>query len=184
MRSTYYQDPGNPVQLDRLPKSSPSIELLAPPNSAIECTGRTIATLSLMAGAASATMSVCPHEGIDWLEPFDLVYALATLLIGLAIALKSGRSHALFHPAVLVAVGLLCLNHRIPWWAVTVLASASTTCIIFAFGWHAVVLSTATPMPREESQLIRNQCEEQLALFGLVVGLGVAKQLMSGLLLQ
>ena len=29
-------------------------------------------------------------------------------------------------------------------------------------------------MPREESQLIRNQCEEQLALFGLVVGLAVA----------
>ena len=174
MRSTYYQDPGNPVQVDRLPKTSPSIELLAPPMSSIECTGRTIATLSLMAGAATATMLICPYEGIDWLEPFDLVYSLVTLLIGLGIALKSGRVHACLHPAVLVAVGLLCLNHRIPWWAVAVLASASTTCIIFAFGWHAAVLSTATPMPRKESQRIRNQCEEQLAVIGLLVGVAIA----------
>lgn len=54
-----------------------------------------------------------------------------------------------------------------------VLASALTTCIIFAFGWHSVVIATASPMPREESQRIRHQCEEQLVWFSLTIGLAV-----------
>lgn len=71
-----------------------------------------------MTCAATATLLICPREGIDWLEPFDLVYSIVSILIGLIIALKSGRIQAIFHPAVLIAVGLLCLNHRISWWAV------------------------------------------------------------------
>lgn len=154
MRDVYYQSVGNPVQFDRLPTSRPDTEMLA------------LLSLSLYqleaAGGAVAyrgdfgCVLHTPHLPRSWMDvagTIDLIVGAVSVVVGIAFAIvfcyfsfpaiTSGRSGwagaALSQPAYAVE------GH-------VVIAALTMGGLTFAYGWHWVKVSTASPLSRSTPQ--------------------------------
>ena len=180
MRETYYQSVGNPLQWDRLPLTRPSLELLAPPRRWTERVWGIVSGLGMAASAAVLVVLSYPPAGIRWLEPFDLVFALPTLAIGVAAALWTSQVRWLLHPLTLTAAVLLCANHRTPWMVQVVMLAHVIGLLAYAFGRHWSVVCTSAPVPRTEADALRAQWQFQLSVVSVVAVVLTASVLLTG----
>lgn len=169
MRDSYYQSVGNPVQLDRLPETRPRLELLSPPSTRSATAFRVASVLSGMAAAAMVALLMLRPSGIDWLEPFDLAYALPVLLMGIGHAWHTQRLASLLHPAVLCALVLVAASEHTPWPIQAGLFSAVMALLISTLGWHAVEWHTVAPLPHDTAVALRATSRQQLGVMALAV---------------
>lgn len=179
MRDSYYQSVGNPVQVDRLPETRPLLELLSPPWTRSATIRRAVLVLSGMGAAAMVALLILRPTGIDWLEPFDLAYALPALLMGLGFAWHTQRLAILLHPAVLIAVVLLAASERTPWPIQASLFAAVMALLIYTLGRHATEFHTVAPLPRATAEAVRATSQQQLCLMAVAVGAIVLWMLIS-----
>ncbi len=180
MRENYYQSVGNPLQLDRLPVTRPSLELPAPLRSWTERVWGIGRGLGIAASAAVLIVLFYPPAGIRWLEPFDLVFALPTLAIGVTAAIWTSQVRWLLHPLTLTAAVLLCANHRTPWMVQVVMLAHVIGLFAYAFGRHWGVVCTSAPMPRTEADALRTQWQFQLSVLSVVAVVLTACVLLTG----
>jgi hypothetical protein len=173
MRDVYYQSPGNPIQVDRLPKSRPEIEMpppLKPLGARLAEVARTLITAIAVAVGAVLLYRLA---GPSWLEPYDLLFAGLVILAAFIHTLVKGLQGWVCHPLVLLAILLLCLNARIPWIVQCLLLSASMGAFVYFFGSHWAHVCTAV------ARSLRLQWQRQL---GAIAALGAL--LIAGLLLS
>lgn len=176
MRETYYQSVGNPLQADRLPTSEPTLEFLAPLSHWSDSLKRMAISLGVAAMAVGITLLAFPQSGIAWLEPYDWGVALPAFLIGIFIAIWTGQIRWLLHPMVLVAVILICANHRTPWLVQVIVLSHLAGLLTFTFALHWCTICTAAPMSRQDAYQLREQWQFQLialSLFAMLLTTGV-----------
>ena len=162
MRDTYYQSVDNPLQLDRLPTTRPEMEML-PPAVATTVTLSEVAAIFLTAAAAAITALVmyrCP--GLPWLEPYDLIFASPTVVVGLGVCFITRHVRWFLHPLLLVAILLIFVNHRMPWGLQVVVISGTMGLLVYVFGRHWSTVCTANPTPRATAELFRTQSQQQL----------------------
>jgi hypothetical protein len=136
MRDIYYQSVGNPVQTDRLPVTRPSTEFA--PGASTAYAGRILLQVSGIAMIIGAVvLLVYRAPGFAWFDPYDLLVAVPVILTGLAIALIQQRLEHVHHPFVLLAVGIVCLNHRVPWAVQALIIAVGSGLLVYQFGRHA-----------------------------------------------
>lgn len=176
MRENYYQSVGNPLQLDRLPTSQPTLEFLAPLSHWSDSLKSVAISLGVAAAAAGTALLAFPQSGITWLEPYDWGVALPAFLMGIFLAIWTGQIRWLLHPLVLVAVILICANHRTPWLVQVIALSHLVGLLTFTYAMHWCTICTAAPMSRQDAYQLRDQWQFQLtalALFSLLLTIGV-----------
>ncbi len=179
MRETYYQSVGNPVQPDRLPKTRPGLELLPRPLSRWELARQVTLALSGMSALTILTLLLYRLAGLDWLEPYDLAYALPTLAVGIGLAAWRGQLDCLFPPAVLIAVVLITINPRTPWPIQVGLFSSVAALVVYAFGLHGLALQTTSPVPRTLAHTVRENSRPQLLWMSAAIAAITVWMLMS-----
>lgn len=162
MRDVYYQSVGNPLQTARLPISRPEIELLPPLPALGVRFGQAASCVSLAAVSAVVVMILFRPPGWSWLEPYDLLFAVPVLLVGSASAAYRRRLRPLLHPLCLAAAALLCLNQRLPWTGRVAVVALVLAVFVYAFGRHAGVLLTASPVARDAAEAFRRRSKTQL----------------------
>ncbi len=162
MRDTYNQSVGNPLQIARLPVSRPDIELLSSVPSFAYRHHQTASSFCLAAAVAVAVLIFSRPPGWSWLEPYDLLFAIPTLLVGVAVSIARQRLQPLLHPFCLTAVALLSLSHRLPWSGRVAIVAVVLLLFIYAFGRHFTALLTASPVRREIASLSRGRFQTQL----------------------
>lgn len=177
MRDIYYQSVGNPVQSDRLPLTRPATALRSRPASAADRFALTLAAVTIAILAGAIVIIFYRPPGLAWLEPYDLLFALPIILAVLSVWAFTGQFQRLLHPAFLLAVVIVCVNHRMPWGLQVVIVSVTTGLLLFAFGYHAVTISTAPPVPRQQADAIRDSARRQLLMFSIAAALLVAAML-------
>ena len=169
MRDVYYQSAGNPVQVDRLPATRPDAEMLPPALPTHELFKRIMGQHSVATAVAFCLLIMYRAPGWQLLEPFDLIAGVASLAVGLGFAITCRDLRWLLNPVVLFGLGLLCLNQRMPWAGHIVFAALAMGGFTFAFGWHWVVISTASPLSRTAAEDLRARCYGYLCLAATVV---------------
>ena len=155
MRDVYYQSAGNPVQYDRLPASRPDTEMLSPSPPMRDRLRRITRLHGWAAAIVFGLLATYRGRGWTFLEPFDLIGGGTALVVGLVSAVVQGNLRRLCDPFMLVGLGLLCMNSRMPWTGHIALAALTIGALTFAFGWHGVVVATAAPPPRSNSRNAR-----------------------------
>lgn len=178
MREVYYQSVGNPVQFDRLPATRPDTEMLSPSLSLYERAARVVRLHTVATLVAFGTLITYHAPGWTWLEPFDLIVSAASLVVGIAFAIVYRDLRRLLHPVVLVGLGLLCLNRRMPWEGHVAIAALTMGGLTFAYGCHWVSISTASPMSRTVAEELRTQSRGYLLLVAIVVAVLIATLLL------
>ena len=179
MRDSYYQSAGNPIQRDRLPVTRPGLELLPLPLARMESVRQVTLALSGMAALTILTLLLYRPTGLDWLEPYDLAYALPTLTVGIGLAASRRQLDWLLHPAVLIAVVLITINPRTPWLVQAGLFSAIAALVVYSFGLHGLAFQTTAPVPRALAQTVRDASRSQLLLMSAAIAAITAWMLMS-----
>ena len=86
MRDIYYQSQGNPIQTDRLPNSRPTIEFPPQTCSVHELLKALLLTISSMLAANTIVFLVIPPDGLQFLEPFDLIFAISVVMYSVGTA--------------------------------------------------------------------------------------------------
>ena len=179
MRDVYYQSVGNPLQHDRLPVTRPVTQFLSRAN-ALD-TGMFIVHvpgICLIIGAV--TMLIYQAPGFALFDPYDLLLAVPVILIGLSLSvLKNTLDHVL-HPAVLLAVGVTCLNHRVPWGMQILFIAMLAGALVFQFGRHGVAVLTTPPLSRELAESARAAANDTLLILAGITALMVAVMLTFG----
>lgn len=165
MRDVYYQSVGNPLQTDRLPQTRPTIEF-APgaTSSAAMMSLLQVSGVSIIIGAV--ILLLYRSSILSVLDPYDLMIAVPVILAGLFVAVLQKNLTFALHPAVLLAVGVLCANHRTPWALQTLLISVGAGLLVFQYGQHGVAMITTRPMRRAETAAARAAASESLLLLG------------------
>ena len=178
MRDSYYQDPGNPIQRDRLPKGKlPSLQFVAPIKPLPDIIRETAGWFALMLFNGLILLTVCPKDGIDWLHPWDQVFGRCTLVLFCSLAVIQFTLRPLMHPVSLCAVVVLCLSSQTPKTMLIQLVAASAGYLVYSFGFHGVVLATAFPMSPNLAQNVRERNARQLAVIAVVSSLLVYVEL-------
>lgn len=178
MRDTYYQDAGNPIQRDRLPKGTlPSIQFVAPLKPLSDIVRELACWFALMMFDGLLLLTVCPENGIAWLHPWDQFFGRCTLALFCSIAVTRFSLRPLMNPACLCAVVVLCLSSQTPKAILIQMVAASAGCLIYSFGYHGVVLKTAFPMPPNRAHLVRERYARELAVTAVVFSLLVYVEL-------
>ena len=180
MRDIYYQSVGNPLQLDRLPATRPAIEMLPPAASATVILSQVSAAFMAITGAALITLIVYRPPGLPWLEPYDFLLGIPILLAGIAACLVTARMEWLLHPVFLAALIFVGVNQRIPWNLQVVAISATVGFLVYSFGWHWIVLCTASPTPRQTAATARTIWRRELAVVAVIAAVLTAVLLWSG----
>ena len=177
MRDAYYQSVGNPLQLDRLPNTQPTLELLPPTAPISQRWGQTFGSLVVAAVVATAALILYQPPGITWLEPFDLIFAWPTLIGGVTLACYFQQWRWLVNPIWLSALVLAFVNHRTPWSIQVIMTAATLGFLVYAYGRHWSVVVTTAPVSRDVADKYRAQCSE--ILIGIA---GTISILVAGLL--
>ena len=169
MRSVYYQDAGNPIQRQRLPRGIRStIELTAPLPPVQIMLRHAAKWLSVAMLLTLLILAICSPFGIAWLRPWDHLAGLTILAwcIGMAISYRSVQ-HLMNLPCFL-AVFLLSLSASTPIWLLILLVACALGVLIFCFGKHWLILSTTSPMTPEAAEGVRVAGEQRLGVISVV----------------
>jgi hypothetical protein len=177
MRRSYYQSVGNPVQLDRLPPTQPETEFLAPLPKSSTIASQILALLGLAAGVAFVAMIVSWTAATVWLEPYDLIFGVSSVIAGLVASVFTKQLQWLLHPIVLAGVGVLCLNYQTPWIVHVAVASGTMGVLVYAIGRHGIAVCLASPVPRETRESVRDRLYAQLLMMSLLAALLTAMTL-------
>lgn len=164
MRDIYYQSVGNPLQLDRLPKTQPSIEMLPPAPSGAKTLSQAISHCSKAIVIGLMVFVFYRSPGISWLEPYDLLFAIPTFFAGLIAVAYTGSARWLLHPVFHIAAVLLFLNYRTPWPFQILMVSGATALWVYCLGRHWTTICTASPMNRSAAYRLRARWESHLYL--------------------
>ena len=176
MRDVYYQSVGNPLQTDRLPVTRPSIEFA--PGASTTTAGRNLFQVSGIAMIISAVvLLVYRAPGFGWFHPYDLLVAVPVMLTGLSIAVKQQRVEHMHHPAMLLAMGVVCLNHRVPWALQVLIIAVGSGLLVYQFGRHGVAMITTRPMRREPAAAARAVAADTLLILAGLTAIVVAAAL-------
>ena len=164
MRDIYYQSVGNPLQLDRLPETRPSIEMLppAPPTAKTLSLIMSNCAVAIVAGLTALVLYNDP--GVTWLEPYDLLFAVPVFLAGLTVAVYTGQVRWLLHPLFLIAAVLLFVSHRTPWPLQVLVLAGGSALWVYCLGLHWTTVCTASPTDRSTAYRLRTQWKPQLQL--------------------
>lgn len=168
MRDTYYQSVGNPVQLDRLPATRPTIEFRGPLPAHSERWSQIGECFVLCCGVVLLILLTWRPPGWSWLEPFDLMGGLLVLCGGIVHAVTTRRVENLWHPTMLIAIAVLALNHQMPWNGQIILLSLVMGLLTFGLGWHGSSQSLVTPVSRATVKAFQNNWNEQLLAYSLI----------------
>ena len=176
MRDVYYQSVGNPLQTDRLPVTRPSIEF-APGASTTDAWRilLQVSSISMIIGAAVLLIYRVP--GFAWFDPYDLLIAVPVILTGLLIAVIQQRLEHVHHPFVMLAVGVMCLNHRMPWALQVLTIAVGSGLLVYQFGRHGAAMITARPMRREPAAAARAVAADTLLILAGLTAIVVAAAL-------
>ncbi len=176
MRNVYYQSVGNPLQPDRLPATRPTIEFAT---ETLECTAwmgvLQVSGIATIIGAVMLLVYRAP--GFVILDPYDLLIAVPVIVTGLAISITTRSLKHILHPAVLVAVGVVNLNHRMPWALQALMMAIGSGLLIYQFGQHAVAMITTRPMRRAETAAARAAAAATLLMLAGLTTIVVAATL-------
>ena len=181
MRDIYYQPVGNPLQLDRLPATQPTMQSLPPAADPGQTFSQATGPFVVAAGLALAALVLYRPPGLSWLEPYDLLLAVPTVFWGLGAATFLGHTRWLLHPCFLAAVGLLALNHRMPWPGLVLILSTALGLLAYSFGRHWIAVCTAAPMRRSSSATLRLQWRLELLVLASIAGLATGATLGFGI---
>ena len=168
MRDIYYQSQGNPIQIDRLPSSKPKIEFAPKTCSVKESLKTQLLTISFMLAANTLVLLVIPPDGLQFLEPFDLIFVISILLYSIGTAVYYERWTVLTQPLFLVAIVVLVAQHRTLWLTQTVISSGIYGLLIYSFGRHNVALVTCFPVSRIAADRLRNASTLQLGASAVI----------------
>ena len=168
MRDIYYQSQGNPIQTDRLPNSRPTIEFPPQTCSIHELLKALLLTISSMLAANTIVFLVIPPDGLQFLEPFDLIFAISVVMYSVGTAVYYERWTALTQPMFLIAIVVLAAQHRTSWLTQTVISSGIYGLLIFSFGRHNVALITCFPVSRIAADQLRNASTFQLGASAVI----------------
>lgn len=180
MRDAYYQSVGNPLQLDRLPNTRPTLELLPPSAPMAQRWGQTFGSLFIAAIVTTAALVIYQPPGITWLEPFDLIFAWPTVIGGLAMAFYSRQLRWLVNPVFLTALVLAFVNHRTPWLAQVLIAAMTLGLLVFAYGRHWSVIVTTAPVTHDVAEACRATWNETLIGIAGTISILVGGMLWTG----
>lgn len=180
MRDVYYQSVGNPLQIDRLPKSRPTIEFAPGATLSVALMSLLqVSGISVIIGGLILLLHRSPLLGL--FDPYDLLIAGSVILAGVSFGLlKQDLNHTL-HPAVLIAVGVVCLNQRVPWALQALLMAACSGVLVYQFGQHGAAILTTRPMRRAETAEARAAASDTLKLMGGLTAIVVAAALLFSL---
>ena len=176
MRDIYYQPVGNPLQPDRLPVTRPTIEF-APGTSSADAWRNLLQVSGIAVIIGAIVLLIYRAPGFGWFHPYDLLVAITVILIGLSVAVSQRRLEHAHHPAVLVAVGVVCLNHRVPWALQAMLMAAGSGLLVYQFGKHSVAMLTARPMRRAPAAAARAAAADTLLMLAGLTSIVVAAAL-------
>lgn len=168
MRDIYYQSPGNPIQIDRLPESRPTIEFPPPTCSVRELLKLVLLTISSMMAANAIVFLFIQQDGLQFLEPFDLIFAISVVTYSIGTTVYHDRITALTRPLFLVAIVLLAAQHRTSWLMQTVISSGIFGLLIYSFGRHNVARITCFPVSRIAAEELRNTSTFQLGATAII----------------
>lgn len=176
MRDIYYQSVGNPLQTDRLPATRPTIEFAPHPSSINAALSvLQVSGVALIIGASMLLLYRAP--GFAILDPYDLLVVVPVIVTGLAISITTRSLKHILHPAVLLAVGIVSLNHRVPWGLKALVMAISSGLLIYQFGRHAVFMITTRPMRRAETATARGAASRTLLMLSVLTAIVVAAAL-------
>lgn len=168
MRDIYYQSQGNPIQIDRLPNSKPRIEFAPKTCSVKESLKTLLLTISSMLAATTVVFLIIPADGLQFLEPFDLIFAISVVIYSFGTAVYYERWTSLTQPMFLIAMVLLAAQHRTLWLTQTVISSGIYGLLIYSFGRHNVALVTCFPVSRITADQLRNASSVQLGASAVI----------------
>lgn len=169
MRSVYYQDAGNPVQRQRLPRGIRStIELTAPLPPVQAMIRQAAKWLSVSMVSALLILAVCSPFGIGWLRPWDHLVGLTVLAWCLGMAISQQEIRHLMNLPCFVAVILLCLSASTPTWVVILLVACALGVLIYCFGKHWLIVTTTSPLSPEHAEVVRIAEEQKLVVVSVM----------------
>ena len=153
MRDIYYQSVGNPSQTDRLPATRPATELISVDPKSMWLLSLHSSMLCSIVGTAILLIYRVP--GLAWLDPYDLLLTMPVILWALTNALQEKSLDRVLDPIVLLAIGIACLNYRVPVTIRAVLTALMLGVFVYQYGRHCVAFITAPPMARDDSNAVR-----------------------------
>ncbi len=174
MRESYHRPAGNPIRYDRLPATRPQLAMIP---RAAERPGmwqehvHQVVTI-LILGAVPLLLYRAP--GWNWLEPYDLLFAVPTVVLCLWLSIHQRQVSYLLNPVFLLALVLLVINHRTPWRAQVILLALSASALTYAFGRHWLDFCTAAPMPWKLATQLRRECSHELLFMAARLGVLLA----------
>jgi hypothetical protein len=115
--------------------------------------------------------------GFAWFDPYDLLIAVPVILTGLSIGVFTRKLEHVHHPFVLLAVGVVCLNHRLPWALQVLMLAVGSGLLVYQFGRHGVAMITARPMRREPAAAARAAAADTLLILAGLTSVVVAAAL-------
>jgi hypothetical protein len=174
MRDVYYQSAGNPVQADRLPETLPELSLL-PREASLDGSFQNAAQGLFLSGLFVVLPLIFYRvPGWSWLTPYDLLFALPVITYFVGSWLQTQQVCHLLHPAFLLALVLVFINHRTPWALQIAIVAFGVALFIYAFGRHWTVVCTASPVPRALAEQVQTTCQENLYLLAALAASGIA----------
>ncbi|MCA9012303.1 MAG: TraM recognition domain-containing protein, partial [Planctomycetaceae bacterium] len=104
----------------------------------------------------------------QFLEPFDLIFAISVVIYSIGTAVYYERWTSLTQPMFLIAMVLLAAQHRTLWLTQTVISSGIYGLLIYSFGRHNVALVTCFPVSRITADQLRNASSVQLGASAVI----------------
>ncbi len=180
MRSVYYQSAGNPLQVDRLPTTRPTAEF-SPGGKSLRLSVELIQIPRISAIIAAVILLTYRNLGWALLDPYDLWLTVPVIAFGVASSFAKRDPIWLHHRMVVAAIGILCLNHRVPWSMIVLLISFGSGLFVYQFGRHAVAIFTTPPVPRAISDATRASAAKMLISISAMTSIVVATTLFMSL---
>lgn len=169
MRDIYYQPVGNTIQMDLLPETRPTLELVTRQSPKAERIARTFLSLLVVLTLPWAVRLVYRLPGIQILEPYDWYVSIPVMVWYFTQSIRQQDFRKLSSPFFLAVFVLVCMNHRLPGMAQIAMISGMLALHVMQFGCHSVALLTVPPVSREAAAACRIQARIQLAVLASIV---------------
>ena len=169
MRDIYYAAVGNPVQGHRLPNTRPTIEL-APMASTPGASVSLFHIPNVAALVGTAVLLLYYPLRTPWLHPYDLIICFPVIMIALGLSYTKKSLAVATHPFALLAIGVVCLNHRVSWDIQACVIAISMSVLVYQYGRHAVAVLTCPPVPRADATETRETAAKSLLTLAVLTG--------------